>query len=98
MINKSFQSVIKKLLPLILTLIVFSCREKETDCFSCTTTFTIYARYGSESQTISISDTREVCDMTEDQIREYERYNSDTTVYINGDVRLDSMMVTLCTR
>ena len=88
----------KKLLPILFMLLFTSCREKENDCYSCTTTFTITAKYGTEAQTVTISDTREVCDRTEDQIREYERINTDSTTYINGDVRLDTVTVTLCTR
>jgi len=90
--------VIKKILPLFLALMLFSCREKETECYDCTTTFTITARYGTESQTVNISDTREVCDQTEEQIREYERLNTDSTTYSNGDVRIDTVVITLCTK
>jgi len=88
----------KKLLPLIFIVLFAACKEKVTDCYNCTTTFTITAKYGTESQTVTISDTREVCDQSEEQIREYERINTDSTTYINGDVRLDTVIITLCTR
>jgi hypothetical protein len=88
----------KKLLPILFMLFFTSCREKEADCYNCTTTFTITAKYGAEIQTVTISDTREVCDQTDEMIREYERINTDSTTYINGDVRLDTVIVTLCTR
>lgn len=90
--------VITKLLPLLLVLLSFSCREKESECYNCITTFTITARYGTESQTVTISDTRKVCDQTEDQVREYERINTDSTTYSNGDVRIDTVVITLCTK
>lgn len=90
--------VLLKILPLFLVILLFSCRKKDSDCYECTTTFKIYTRIGAESEIITISDTREKCDQTEDQIREYENMNTDSTTYINGDVRIDTVVTTLCTR
>ena len=42
----------------------------------------------------SVSDTRSKCDITESEIREFEKANTDTVTYINGDVRIDTVTVT----
>jgi hypothetical protein len=76
---------------------LFACREKEPECCDCAATLTIAARYGTESQTVNISDTRKVCYQTQEQIREYERMNTDSLTYSNGDVRTDTVFITLCT-
>jgi hypothetical protein len=37
-------------------------------------------------------------DVTESEIREFEIANTDSVTYINGQVRIDTVTITLCTK
>ena len=96
--NRSTLAAILTFFAVFLVLLLSTCNEKESDCYECTTTFKIKTRVGAETETVTISDTREKCGQTEDQIREYENLNTDSATYYNGDVRIDTIVITRCTR
>ncbi len=59
---------------------------------------TITVKDSGGTDSFSIEDTRSKCDFTESEIREFEKNNSDTVTYINGEVRIDTVTVTVCKR
>ena len=85
----------KKVIIIIFTLLLFSCNKDQT-CYSCTTTFTITIKDSGGTDSFTISDSRTKCNFTESEIREFEKDNSDTVTYINGELRLDTVTVTVC--
>ncbi len=74
----------------------FSC-HKRTDCYTCKTTFDVTHRDSVESISWSVSDTKDMCDMTEEKIRKFEIENADTLVEINGPVTTTTIVSTECT-
>ena len=87
----------KEALIIIFTLFLLSC-NKDQKCYSCTTTFTITIRDSGGTDSFSIADTRSKCDFNESEIREFEKNNSDTVTFINGELRIDTVTVTVCKR
>ncbi|MFZ2338618.1 MAG: hypothetical protein WAW07_02720 [Bacteroidales bacterium] len=85
----------KKILWVPFVLLLFSCNN-DSDCYECTTTFEIIVRDGEKTESYSVSDTRKMCNSTETEIRLYELENSDTTEFYNGNMRIDTLMVTKC--
>lgn len=69
----------------IALVLIFSCK-KEPDCYECTTTFKTTLIYQGESEVSSISDTQKFCDKTEEEIREYETRNTNTTTFESSGV------------
>ena len=61
----------------IALVLIFSCK-KEPDCYECI--------YQGESEVSSISDTQKFCDKTEEEIREYETRNTNTTTFESSGV------------
>jgi predicted peptidase len=87
----------KEVFIMILALFLFSCNRDQT-CYSCTTTFTVTIKDSGGIDSFSISDTRSKCDVNENEIREFEKNNSDSVTYINGELRIDTVTVTVCKR
>lgn len=85
----------KKILIILLSVLLFSCK-KDQACYKCTTTFTIAYKDSQGTNTWDVSDTRNKCDATESEIREYEINNSDTITYTNGELSIDTVIVTVC--
>ena len=85
----------KKMLWILFVLLLFSCNN-DSDCYECTTTFEIIVNDSEKIESFSVSASREMCNSTETEIRLYELENSDTTVYINGKMRIDTLKVTKC--
>lgn len=90
-------SVMRNVLIIIFTFFLFSCNQDEP-CYSCKTTITVTIKDSGGTDSFSIDDTRSKCDFTEIEIREFEKNNSDTVTYINGEVRIDTVTVTVCKR
>jgi len=87
----------RKFLAIIFTLFLFSCKQDET-CYTCKTTITVTIKDSGGTDSFSITDTRSKCDFSDSEIREFEKNNSDTVTYINGELRIDTVIVTLCKR
>lgn len=85
----------KKSLFAILVLILFSC-EKKSGCYTCTTKFDVTHSDSTEIVTWSVSDTKDFCDKTGEQIRQYEKDNTTTTTYVNDGVRTTTKSTTNC--
>ncbi len=85
----------KKVLWILFVLLFFSCNN-DSGCYECTTTFKIIVNDGEKEESYTVSDTREMCDKTEAEIRQYELENSDTTTYYNGNMRIDTLTLTKC--
>jgi hypothetical protein len=85
----------KKVLIILFTVVLFSCKKDPT-CYKCTTTFTITYKDSQGIYTWDVSDTRTKCDVTESEIREYEINNSDTVTYTNGELSIDTLTLTVC--
>ncbi len=85
----------KKMIWILFVWLLFSCNN-DPGCYECTTTFEIIVNDGEKEESYTVSDTREMCDKTEAEIRQYELDNSDTTVYYNGNMRIDTITVTKC--
>lgn len=82
---------------LILTAVILSC-EKKSVCYECTTTFRVTHTDPSESVSWTVSDTKILCDMTEEQIVEFEINGTDTTSYENDGVITRTISSTECIR
>lgn len=78
-------------------IVLVSCNKKQ-DCFECTTTITVKTKYLSQTESWSISDTRDFCDLTEEKIREYEKNNTDTISEVVGDTVITKITLTRCTK
>lgn len=87
----------KKVFIIIFTLFLISCKQDQT-CYTCTTTITVTIKDPGGTDSFSIEDTRSKCDFTESEIREFEKNNSDTVTFINGELRIDTVTVTVCKR
>lgn len=85
----------KKVIIILLTVFLFSCK-KDPACYKCTTTITITYKDSHGTYSWDVSDTRSRCDVTESEIREYERNNSDTVTYTNGELSIDTATITVC--
>ncbi|MDX9947247.1 MAG: hypothetical protein RBS38_07770 [Bacteroidales bacterium] len=85
----------KKMLWVLFAMLLFSCNN-DSDCYECTTTFEIIVNDSEKIESYTVSAKREMCNSTEAEIRQYELDNSDTTVYYNGNMRIDTLMVTKC--
>jgi DNA replicative helicase MCM subunit Mcm2 (Cdc46/Mcm family) len=83
------------LVTAVLFILIFSCK-KSSDCYTCTSTFNVTHRDTVESVSWSVSDTKELCDMTESAIRKYEADNNDTLVEVNGTVTTTTIVITKC--
>jgi alkaline phosphatase len=87
-----------KIVSIILfALFYFSC-SPDHPCYDCTTTITITITDPDGKNTWQASDDRRKCDVTESEIREFEKANSDSVTYTNGPVRIDTVTVTLCSK
>jgi hypothetical protein len=84
-----------KVFVIIFALLLFSCNQDQT-CYDCTTTITITIKDSGGKDSFSVSDTRSKCDVSDSEIRAYETANSDSVTYINGDVRIDTVIITVC--
>jgi hypothetical protein len=87
----------KKVIIIIFTLFLLSC-NKDQNCYTCTTTFTITIKDSGGTDSFTISDSRNKCDFTGSEIREFEKNNSDTVTYVNGELRIDTVTITVCKR
>lgn len=87
----------KKVFTIIFALFLFSCNQDQT-CYECTTTLTITIKDSGGTDSFSISDIRSKCDVTESEIRAFETANTDSVTYINGELRIDTVTVTICKR
>jgi len=72
--------------------------NKDSGCYDCKTTITVTIKNSEESFSHSGSDVQVKCDLSEDEIREYERNNTGASSYTNGSLRFDTVMVTVCTK
>jgi hypothetical protein len=87
----------RKVIFILLAFYLFSC-NRDTGCFECKTTITVTIKDSEESYSHSVSDIQAKCDLSEDEIREYERNNTGASSYTNGSLRFDTVMVTVCTK
>jgi len=87
----------KPILIFIFSVFLFSC-NRDQSCYDCTTTITVTITDPEGKNTWSASDDRRKCDLTENEIREFEIANTDSVTYFNGPVRIDTLTVTLCTK
>jgi len=87
-----------KIVSIILSALFFFSCNPDPSCFDCTTTITITITDPEGKNTWSASDDRRKCDVTESEIREFEKANTDSVTYINGPVRIDTVTVTLCSK
>jgi hypothetical protein len=87
----------RKLYFTLLAVLLFSC-NKDSGCYDCKTTITVTIKDSEESFSHSGSDVQVKCDLSEDEIREYERNNTGASSYTNGSLRFDTVMVTVCTK
>jgi len=85
----------KKFFVIIFALLLFSCNQDQT-CYDCITTITITIIDSGGKDSFSVADTRSKCDVTDSEIRAYETATSDSVTYINGDLRIDTVIVTVC--
>ena len=85
----------KKFFVIIFALLLFSCNQDQT-CYDCTTTITITIIDSGGKDSFSVADTRSKCDVTDSEIRAYETATTDSVTYINGNVRIDTVTVTVC--
>jgi hypothetical protein len=85
----------RKVFVIIFALLLFSCNQDQT-CYDCTTTITITIKDSGGKDSFSVSDIRSKCDVTDSEIRAYETANTDSVTYINGDVRIDTVIMTVC--
>jgi hypothetical protein len=85
----------RKVFVIIFALLLFSCNQDQT-CYDCTTTITITIKDSGGKDSFSVSDIRSKCDVTDSEIRAYETANTDSVTYINGDVRIDTVIITVC--
>ncbi len=83
------------LVILILFILIFSCKKNQ-HCYTCTSTFNVTHRDSVESVSWSVSDTKELCDMTESAINKYEADNNDTLVEVSGTVTTTTIIMTKC--
>ena len=88
----------KNILVLVILIFLFYCCENKSDCYNCKITFDVTHRDSVESVSWSVSDTKEMCDMTDDQIREFEVQNMDTLVEVSGTVTTTTITSAKCTR
>jgi len=87
----------RKVFITLLAVFLFSC-NRDTGCYDCKTTITVTIKDSEESYSHSVSDIQAKCDLSEDEIREYERNNTGASSYTNGSLRFDTVMVTVCTK
>ena len=87
----------KTIIFIIFSVFLFSC-NRDQSCYDCTTTITITITDPEGINSWSASDDRRKCDMTVNEISEFESANSDSVTYINGPVRIDTVTVTLCSK
>lgn len=85
----------KPILIIIFSAFLFSC-NRDQSCYDCTTTITVTITDPEGKNSWSASDNRRKCDMTLNEITEFESANSDSVTYFNGPVRIDTVTVTLC--
>jgi hypothetical protein len=85
----------KKVFTILFALFLLSCKQDQS-CYECIIKFTITIKDSGGTDSFSIEDTQSKCDLTESEIRAYETANSDSITYINGDVRIDTIIVTTC--
>jgi len=88
-------SEMKTVFVIIFALLLFSCNQDQT-CYDCTTTITITITDSGGKDSFSVADKRSKCDLTDSEIRAYETAITDSVTYINGDVRIDTVTVTVC--
>lgn len=87
----------RKVFITLVSVFLFSCNS-DTGCYDCKTTITITIQDSGESYSHAVSDTQTKCDLSEDEIREYERNNTGASSYTNGSLRFDTVMVTICSK
>jgi hypothetical protein len=87
----------KKVLLLFFVFLINSC-NKDVDCYDCKTTITITIKDSEESYSYAITDTQTKCEMSDDEIRDYEKDNTGASTYTNGSVTIDTVIVTICTK
>ena len=87
----------RKVFITLLAVFLFSC-NRDTGCYDCETTITVTIQDSEESYSHSVSDIQTKCDLSENEIREYEKNNTGASSYNNGSLRFDTVMVTVCTK
>jgi len=87
----------KKVLVFLFAVFFLSC-NKDTGCYDCKITITITIKDGEESYSYSVSDTQTKCEISDDEIKEYEKNNTGASTYTNGSLSIDTVMVTVCTK
>jgi hypothetical protein len=85
----------KKVFVIIFALLFYSCNQDQT-CYDCATTITITIKDSAGKDSFSVTNSLSKCDVTDSEIRAYEAANSDSVTYINGDLRIDTVTVTVC--
>jgi len=86
-----------KALILLFAVFILSC-NRDAGCYDCKTTITITIKDGEESSSYSVSDTQTKCELSDDEIKEYEKNNTAASTYSNGSLSIDTVMVTVCTK
>ena len=87
----------RKAIAFLFAVFLLSC-NKDSGCYDCKITTTITIKDGEESYSYSVSDTQTKCELSEEEIKEYETNNTGASTYTNGSVRIDTVFFTVCTK
>ena len=87
----------RKVLVFLFAVFILSC-NKDAGCYDCKITITITIKDGEESYSYAVSDTQTKCELSDDEIKEYEKNNTGASTYTNGSLSIDTVMVTVCTK
>jgi hypothetical protein len=87
----------RKVLVFLFAVFILSC-NKDAGCYDCKITITINVKDGEESYSYSVVDTQTKCELSDDEIKEYENNNTGASTYTNGSLSIDTVMVTVCTK
>jgi hypothetical protein len=87
----------RKVLLLFFVFFIFSC-NKDAGCYDCKTTITINVKDSEETYSYAVTDTQTKCDLSDDEIRDYEKNNTGASTYTNGSLTIDTVIVTFCTK
>jgi len=69
---------------LLLAVLVFSCSKKDkSNCYICTTTYTTTTDVPVTGYPMILTDEKELCDITPEEIKEYERTYTVTETPVN---------------
>lgn len=85
----------KAVLPFLLVFGLASCEDK-TYCFACQTATRVITETNGELATTMSKMIVDTCGLTEDEVRLYERMNTDTTVVSAGGSKTTTTRATGC--